>query len=76
MIFEFFNDPRYFDVEGKKSNITWKDFTGMTAPKKVGDIVVLPITSFSPGVGQMGSMEIEDPMAYVKHNFEGTSWRL
>lgn len=76
VIFEFFNDPRYFDVEGKKSNITWKDFTGMTAPKKVGDIVVLPITSFSPGVGQMGSMEIEDPMAYVKHNFEGTSWRL
>jgi alpha 1,6-mannosyltransferase len=37
----------------------------------VGDVLVLPITSFSPGVGQMGAKEYDDPMAFVKHDFEG-----
>ena len=68
-IFNYMNDPRYFKIEEK--NITWEAFTGMTAPKKVGDVVVLPITSFSPGVQQMGAKEPDDPMAFVKHDFEG-----
>ena len=70
-IFNYMNDPRYFKVDGK--NITWEAFTGMTAAKKVGDVVVLPITSFSPGVQQMGAKEPDDPMAFVKHEFEGKS---
>lgn len=70
-IFKFFNDPEYFDMSTSKGNITWKHFTGMTEAKKVGDVVVLPITSFSPGVGQMGAGESDDPMAFVKHDFEG-----
>jgi alpha 1,6-mannosyltransferase len=72
-IFDFFNDPTYFDVEPGKGNITWRQFTGMTAAKIVGDVVVLPITSFSPGVQQMGAGPIDDPMAFVQHNFEGES---
>jgi alpha 1,6-mannosyltransferase len=70
-IFGYMNDERYFDMATGNGNITWKDFTGMTAPKKIGDVVVLPITSFSPGVGQMGAGEYDDPMAFVKHEFEG-----
>lgn len=70
-IFNYFNDPRYFDVVASGRNISWPDFTGMTAPKKVGDVVVLPITSFSPGVQQMGAKGYDDPMAFVKHEFEG-----
>jgi alpha 1,6-mannosyltransferase len=54
-----------------KGNITWENFTGMKAPKKVGDVIVLPITSFSPGIKTMGAGEDDDPMAFVKHNFEG-----
>ncbi|KAK4995251.1 alpha-1,6-mannosyltransferase Och1 [Elasticomyces elasticus] len=73
-IFRFFNDPEYFDMSTSKGNITWQHFTGIKAAKKVGDVVVLPITSFSPGVGQMGAGEDDDPMAFVKHNFEGT-WK-
>lgn len=73
VIFEFFNDARYFDVKKDQANITWQDFTGMTAPKKVGDVVVLPITSFSPGVMTMGSGDLDHPMAFVKHDFEGMS---
>ncbi|KAK8205528.1 alpha-1,6-mannosyltransferase Och1 [Zalaria obscura] len=70
-IFNFFNDPEYFDMSTSKGNITWEQFTGITQAKKVGDVVVLPITSFSPGVGQMGAGEDDDPMAFVKHQFEG-----
>ncbi|KAF2155724.1 glycosyltransferase family 32 protein [Myriangium duriaei CBS 260.36] len=73
-IFDFFNDPTYFDMATSKGNITWKDFTGITKAKKVGDVIVLPITSFSPGVKTMGAGEDDDPMAFVKHNFEG-SWK-
>lgn len=72
-IFDFFNNPEYFDMSTSKGNITWKQFTGITQAKKVGDVVVLPITSFSPGVGQMGAGTEDDEMAFVKHNFEGKS---
>lgn len=74
-IFRFFNNAEYFDMSTSKGNITWKQFTGITQAKKVGDVVVLPITSFSPGVGQMGAGEEDDPMAFVKHAFEGKSGR-
>lgn len=70
-IFRFFNNPEYFDMSTSNENITWRQFTGITQAKKVGDVVVLPITSFSPGVQQMGAGDDDDPMAFVKHNFEG-----
>ena len=68
-VFSYLNDPTYYRMDGK--NITWEAFTGMETAKKVGDVVVLPITSFSPGVQQMGAKEPDDPMAFVKHDFEG-----
>lgn len=70
-VFKFFNNAEYFDMTTSKGNITWREFTGIKQAKKVGDVVVLPITSFSPGVGQMGAGEDDDPMAFVKHAFEG-----
>lgn len=74
VIFDYFNDPRYFDMSNNQNNITYANFTGIETPKKVGDVVVLPITSFSPGVQQMGAKDYDDPMAFVKHDFEGT-WK-
>ncbi|EUC48371.1 glycosyltransferase family 32 protein [Bipolaris oryzae ATCC 44560] len=73
-IFSYFNNPDFFDMSTSKGNITWENFTGMKAPKKVGDVIVLPITSFSPGIKTMGAGEDDDPMAFVKHSFEGT-WK-
>ena len=70
-IMRYFNDERYFDMSTSKGLIDWKHFTGMTTSKRVGDVVVLPITSFSPGVEQMGAGDYDDPMAFVKHDFEG-----
>jgi alpha 1,6-mannosyltransferase len=71
-VLAFFNNPDFFDMSTSKGNITWEHFTGMKAPKKVGDVIILPITSFSPGVKTMGAGDEDDPMAFVKHNFEGT----
>ncbi|ORY17272.1 initiation-specific alpha-1,6-mannosyltransferase [Clohesyomyces aquaticus] len=73
-IFSFFNNPDYFDLSSGKGNITWQQFTGMKSPKKVGDVIILPITSFSPGIKTMNAGDENDPMAFVKHNFEGT-WK-
>lgn len=44
-IFDYINNPEYFKIDAGSKNITWESFTGMEAPKKVGDVVVLPITS-------------------------------
>ncbi|KAK4117737.1 glycosyltransferase family 32 protein [Canariomyces notabilis] len=74
IIFEYFNDERYFDMTQSAGPIDYRNFTGMEAPKQVGDVIVLPITSFSPGVQQMGAKDYDDPMAFVKHDFEGT-WK-
>ncbi len=70
-VFDYLNNPTFFKVDPTKGNITWEAFTGIESAKRVGDVVVLPITSFSPGVGQMGAKEPDDPMAFVKHDFEG-----
>ncbi|WBW74343.1 Golgi alpha-1,6-mannosyltransferase Och1 [Schizosaccharomyces osmophilus] len=53
---------------------TWENVTGIQTPMLVGDVLILPITSFSPGVWHMGSKSASDPTAYVKHYFSG-SWK-
>ncbi|KAI9793727.1 MAG: membrane-bound alpha-1,6- mannosyltransferase Initiation-specific [Peltula sp. TS41687] len=73
-VFEYFNNAEYFDMNSSSGNMTWRNFTGLSQPTQVGDVVVLPITAFSPGVGQMGAKEPDDPMACVKHEFHG-SWK-
>ncbi|OWB49324.1 hypothetical protein B5S27_g864 [[Candida] boidinii] len=54
--------------------INYKKFTGLTDPLLLDDVMILPITSFSPGVGQMGSQSESHDLAFVKHMFEG-SWK-
>ncbi|CAI4460050.1 CPG_1a_G0019820.mRNA.1.CDS.1 [Saccharomyces cerevisiae] len=52
----------------------WEFFSFLKDPVIVDDVMVLPITSFSPDVGQMGSQSSDDKMAFVKHMFGGT-WK-
>jgi len=73
-VFSYFNNPSFFDYGSKSTNISYSDFFGIKEHRKVGDVIVLPITSFSPGVEQMGAQNVNDPMAFVKHDFEG-SWK-
>lgn len=51
-----------------------ENITNLEEPYLVGDVLILPITAFSPGVGHMGSKSPNDPMAYVQHFFAG-SWK-
>lgn len=67
VVFTYFND---YVQSGIFSKVTWKDFTKLTVPKLMSDILVLPITSFSPGIGTMGAQDEDHPLAYVKHYFE------
>ncbi|KAG2417331.1 hypothetical protein HFD88_008550 [Aspergillus terreus] len=74
-VFRYFNNPEYFNIDpNSDKNITYEDFTNQEEYRKVGDVIVLPITSFSPGVQQMGAKDVDDPMAFVKHDFDG-SWK-
>lgn len=57
------------------SIVPWEFFSLMTKPALVDDVLVLPITAFSPDVEQMGAKSSSDEMALVKHMFEG-SWKV
>lgn len=61
-------------AHSSEESINWKLFTGLKKPVMVDDVMILPITSFSPAVGQMGAGPLSSPLAYVQHLFGG-SWK-
>lgn len=77
-VFEYMNNmmqPEENFGTGKKDEVvTWQLFTGLQAPMVLEDVLVLPITSFSPDVQQMGAQLSSHPLAYAKHMFLG-SWK-
>lgn len=77
-VFEYMNNvvqpQQNLDLQQHEEIIGWQLLTGMTAPIVIDDVMVLPITSFSPGVNQMGAQSPRHPMAYVEHMFLG-SWK-
>lgn len=75
MVFEYMNRIVQSDEGGELRNvIDWEVFTGMQVPLAIEDVLVLPITSFSPNVGQMGAGTVDHELAYVQHMFLG-SWK-
>jgi alpha 1,6-mannosyltransferase len=69
VVYAYFNDARYFHVS--RGSVTWANFTGLETGKRVGDTLVLPITSFSPTAVALGARGLNDPMAFVAHGFQG-----
>lgn len=67
-------DEKGMPLHEKEMAVNWETFTGMSRPGMVDDVMVLPITGFSPGVGQMGARKETDPLAFVRHTFSGT-WK-
>ncbi|SCU89296.1 LAFA_0E17128g1_1 [Lachancea sp. 'fantastica'] len=63
-------------TQGLESSATFvkEFFTLIEEPVMIDDVMILPITSFSPGVNQMNAKMDDDKMAFVKHMFEG-SWK-
>ncbi|EIW69886.1 hypothetical protein TREMEDRAFT_61657 [Tremella mesenterica DSM 1558] len=54
--------------------VQWTDLRELKEPLRIGDVMVLPVTGFSPGVGNFGSEPAWHPQAMVEHKFEG-SWK-
>lgn len=52
---------------------SWANVTGITEPKLVGDVLILPVTSFASGQGHSKSGQAHEETALVKHLFKG-SW--
>ncbi|ETN40945.1 uncharacterized protein HMPREF1541_05225 [Cyphellophora europaea CBS 101466] len=73
-IFKYLNNEDYFDFSQRTTNVSYSEFFNLKEQKRIGDVIVLPITSFSPGVNQMGAGDTDNPLAYVKHEFDG-SWK-
>lgn len=71
VIFTYFND---YVLSGIFIKVTWRDFVKLEVPKLVLDVLVLPITSFSPGIKSMGAKEEDSPLAFVRHYFE-CNWK-
>lgn len=78
VVFEYMNNvsqmPANFKSRKYDDIINVSVFTGMVLPIPIKDVLVLPITSFSPDVGQMGAQDSSHPLAYAKHMFLG-SWK-
>lgn len=55
-------------------NFTWSDARDIEVPLRVGDVVILPTTAFSPGMQIRGSKASNDPQSMVYHLFQG-SWK-
>jgi len=52
----------------------WPSLKDLSKPMRVHDLVVLPVTGFSPGVGLFNAGESSSPEAMVYHFFAGT-WK-
>lgn len=83
-IFDYFNNPFYHKSskgENRKNtirlgvNVSNIDFTNQENRRLVADVLVLPVTSFSPGMGR-GAKPVEDPLAFVMHRFQGEYYAL
>ncbi|WVQ95719.1 hypothetical protein IAU59_002818 [Kwoniella sp. CBS 9459] len=57
-----------------KYGVLWTDLRGLREPLRVGDVVILPVTGFSPGVGNFGAQQASHRQAMVEHRFAG-SWK-
>ncbi|MCJ1279638.1 hypothetical protein MMC21_007462 [Puttea exsequens] len=56
------------------SSVTSANFTGLTRPRLVGDVLILPVTAFAPGMPHSNAGDVEDEAALVRHLLRG-SWK-
>ena len=56
------------------THVSWINVTGLTSPKLIHDVLVLPITAFGNGQTHSNAGPTDDPAALVHHLFSG-SWK-
>ncbi|KIJ45767.1 glycosyltransferase family 32 protein [Sphaerobolus stellatus SS14] len=62
---------RFLQIE---DGIQWPELRGLKKPLRVGSVTILPVTGFSPGVGNFGAQGPDHAQAMVRHDFGG-SWK-
>lgn len=62
---------RFMQIE---TGLDWPALKDLRKPLRVGSVTILPVTGFSPGVGNFGAQGTEDAQAMVHHDFGG-SWK-
>lgn len=60
--------------EATGTQVSWANVSGITAPKLIHDVLILPVTAFGNGQMHSESGPPEDPAALVHHLFSG-SWK-
>ncbi|MCJ1319995.1 hypothetical protein MMC15_005331 [Xylographa vitiligo] len=60
--------------EATGTEISWLNVTGLTAPKLIHDVLILPVTAFGNGQRHSNAGTPDDPAALVHHLFSG-SWK-
>ncbi|KAI4280675.1 MAG: hypothetical protein L6R35_005847 [Caloplaca aegaea] len=68
MVFDYLSE-----VSG--TELTWKNVTGMTKSRVIGDVLVLPVAGFASGLGHSGSPREVTGDTLMWHRFQGT-WRV
>lgn len=61
----------HFNKSQQHARIDNATFFNLREPMILDDALILPITSFSPGIGHMGSEGTDHPLALVRHAFGG-----
>ena len=56
------------------THVSWANVTGLTSPKLIHDVLVLPVTAFGNGQTHSNAGTTDDPAALVHHLFSG-SWK-
>lgn len=56
------------------TNVTSSNLTGLTEPRLIDDVLILPVTAFANGVPHSNAKDSEDEGALVQHLFQG-SWK-
>ena len=52
------------------TQVSKANFTGITEPKRIADVLVMPINAFASGKAHSNSGSAQDPTALVQHFFE------
>ena len=70
-----FSDCIYHELSlATGTNVTSSNLTGLTEPRLIDDVLILPVTAFANGVPHSNASSPEDEGALVHHLFQG-SWK-
>ncbi|KAL8722120.1 MAG: hypothetical protein Q9181_007557, partial [Wetmoreana brouardii] len=56
------------------TEVTHRNLTGLSEPRRFGDVLILPINAFATGLGYAGSRTVNTEETLIRHTFQG-SWK-